>query len=141
MARPESKQASPLPAASRGCPPVGTHRQTKKSERSQQMLTEQEESIRNLCQLAGTSEGRLGRWATSHKLPGREGWLVELCHQATGLWGVGLWHGDGRALPTLGWGWTHPHLLGLTPRRKQRKGLHSLGSSCCLVLLEPVTFL
>ena len=48
------------------------------------MLTEQEEPIHSLCQLAGTSEGKLGRWATSHKLPGREGWLSPICLPTAG---------------------------------------------------------
>lgn len=58
--RPESKEASPLPAGSQGCPSVGTRRQTQTSERSQQMLTEQEESTRNPRRLAGTAKATWG---------------------------------------------------------------------------------
>ena len=97
--RPESKEASPLPAGSQGCPSVGTRRQTQTSERSQQMLTGQEEPRATHVGSLGLRR-QPGDTARFPRAPWGRGLAQGAVSSGWGLWAVGLWHGDGGALPT-----------------------------------------
>ena len=121
----------PAPKAAHPWVPEG---KCKGQPRSQQMVTEHQGPA-HLCQLVRTSGRQPGEMFHFPQLSWerRDGvWCCVIMPRTCGLWGSDS-APQGGAGPTL----IRP---GLTPRKKQGKGLCTRGSSWHLFLLETVTF-